>query len=176
MGMYDTVYAELDCPFCGRQYRYQPKSWEEAEKEVKENKQYQLETRQKIIHGEHPLLAPQELWASMDDYSDVDAWIAQLDSVENIEKYRTQPTLGLAEIQTKEFESIMQDYFIGDTVPKYFGHYYLSDSFLCGGCSTKEEMVWVTVWLEIEERRLKAVLVRSPETSQPGKEVHHVGI
>jgi len=37
-------------------------------------------------------------------------------------------------------------------------------------------MVWVTVWLEIEERRLKAVLVRSPETSQPGKEVHHVGI
>ena len=22
MGMYDTVYAELDCPFCGRQYHY----------------------------------------------------------------------------------------------------------------------------------------------------------
>jgi hypothetical protein len=27
MGMFDTVYAELDCPFCGRQYRYSPMSW-----------------------------------------------------------------------------------------------------------------------------------------------------
>ena len=169
MGMFDTVYAELDCPFCGRRYHYQPMSWEEAEKKVKKNIQRQFETRQKILQGERPLLVSQELWASFDDFTDVDAWIAQLDSLENIEKYRTERNLGLAEIQTKEFDCIMQAFYVGDAVGKYYGHYYIQEDFICGGCSNKEESVWVHVWLEIEERKLKAVLVRNPETGQPEK-------
>ena len=39
MGMFDTVYAALDCPFCGREYRYTPLSYEQAEQEIKKTKQ-----------------------------------------------------------------------------------------------------------------------------------------
>lgn len=42
MGMYDTVYAELDCPFCGRKYRHSPMSWEDAEREAKRHKEWEI--------------------------------------------------------------------------------------------------------------------------------------
>lgn len=37
--------------------------------------------------------------------------------------------------------------------------------------------MWVNVWFEIEERRLKAVLTRNPETGEPEREIHkHVPV
>jgi hypothetical protein len=38
MGMFDTVYAALDCPFCGRTYRHTPLSHEQAAEEIKKYK------------------------------------------------------------------------------------------------------------------------------------------
>jgi MoaA/NifB/PqqE/SkfB family radical SAM enzyme len=52
MGMYDIIYAELDCPFCGRQYRNAPLTQEQAEKEIWEYKQHQIQSRQDFLHGE----------------------------------------------------------------------------------------------------------------------------
>jgi hypothetical protein len=169
MGMFDTVYTELECPFCSRPYRYTPMAWEEAECEVKKHKQWALETRQKHLRGEEYPFSLQASWAKQDGFDDVDAWIAQLDAPEHIEAYRTRRHLGLAEIQTKEFESVLEAFYIGDEVPKYSGHYFIPEDFICAGCSTKDEIVFVDVWLEIDERRLKAVLVRDPETGEPGR-------
>ncbi len=105
MGMYDTVYAELDCPFCGRQYRYSPMSWEDAEREVKHNKEWQIESRQKFLRGEKAFYL-QDSWAKRDGFDDIDTWIGQLDTPDKIEAYRTERSLGLAEIPTKEFECV----------------------------------------------------------------------
>ena len=111
------------------------------------------------------------MWARQDGFDDIDAWIAQLDSPEKIEAYRTNKTLGLAEIQTKEFENTMTSFFIGDEVPKYSGHYFIPESFHCDGCSTKTESVYVKVWIEIEDRKLKAVYTRNPETNETEQEI-----
>ncbi len=37
--MFDTIYAELDCPFCGKQFRSIPMSWGEAKAKIENNKQ-----------------------------------------------------------------------------------------------------------------------------------------
>ena len=68
MGMYDTVYAELDCPFCGRQYRYSPMSWEDAEREVKRHKEWQIKSREKFLRGEKAFYL-QDFWAKRITYS-----------------------------------------------------------------------------------------------------------
>jgi len=169
MGMFDTVYAELDCPFCGRQYRYSPMSWEEAEREVRQHKQWQVESRRDFLRGEKRFYL-QDFWAKQDGFDDVDAWIAQLDAPDKIEAHRTRRHLGLAEIQTKEFENVLEEFYVGDEVPKYSGHYFISEDFKCAGCSSADESVYVKVWLEIEERKLKAVLTRDPETGEPARE------
>lgn len=171
MGMFDTVYAALDCPFCGREYRYTPLSYEQAEQEIKETKQGQIETRQKFLQGEKPSLQLQEVWARQDGFDEIDTWIDQLDAPDHIEAYRSRPSLGLAEIQTKEFENTMAEYYIGDKVPKYFGHYFIPATFHCEGCSTPEESVYVRVWLEIKERKLIAVRTRDPETDELSRQV-----
>ena len=171
MGMFDTVYAALDCPFCGRKYRYKPLSYEQAEQEIKKTKQDQIVSRQKFLQGKKQPLQLQEVWARQDGFDDIDTWIDQLDTPDHIEAYRTRPSLGLAEIQIKEFENIMEEYYIGDEVPKYFGHYFIPTSFHCEGCSTPKESVYVRVWLEIKNRRLKAVRTRNPETNEPSREV-----
>lgn len=49
MGMYDTIYAELDCPFCGRQYHDAPLTQEQAEKEIREYNQRQIRSWQDFI-------------------------------------------------------------------------------------------------------------------------------
>ncbi len=54
------------------------------------------------------------MWANQDGFTDVDAWIAQLDAPEHIEAYGTRKYLGLASMQAKAFESVMAEYFIGD--------------------------------------------------------------
>ena len=105
MGMYDTVYAELDCPFCGRQYRYSPVSWEDAEREVKRHKEWQIKSREKFLRGEKAFYL-QDFWAKRDGFDDIDVWIEQLNTPDKIEAYRTARALGLAEIQTKEFECV----------------------------------------------------------------------
>jgi hypothetical protein len=172
MSMNDTVFAELDCPFCGKQYRHHTMTWEEAESELKHSKQFQLELRQQILRGEKIPLVSQELWASLDDFSDVDLWIAQIDSSENIEAYRMQPQLGLAEIPTQEFDCLDLEFYIGSDVPTYSGHFYIPGLYKCAGCSSDEENVLVKVWLEIKDRKLTAVLVQNLETGLPEKEIH----
>lgn len=171
MGMYDTVYAELDCPFCGRQYRYTPLTQAEAMKEIQEYKQQQMEARLRHLHNKKEVLYLQDHWAKQDGFDDIDAWIEQLDRSKNIEEYRTRPYLGLAEIQTKEFENLFEEFYVGDEVPKYFGHYFIPEDFQCDGCSTSGNRVFVKVWLEIENRKLKAVLTYDPETGQPAREI-----
>ena len=80
MGMYDTVYAELDCPFCGRQYRYTPLTQAEAVKEIQEYKQLQMEARLRHLHNKKEVLYLQDYWAKLDGFDEIDAWIEQLDT------------------------------------------------------------------------------------------------
>ena len=75
--MYDTVYAELDCPFCGRQYRHTPLTQEQAEKEIRKYKQRQIETRQDFLRDEKKFYL-QEFWAKRDGFDNIEAWIEQL--------------------------------------------------------------------------------------------------
>ena len=171
MGMFDTVYAALDCPFCGRAYRHTPLSHEQAARELREHKQHQLKTRQQFLQDGEKRLDLQDFWARQAGFEDVDAWIEQLDSPGNIEAHRTRRHLGLAEIQTKEFDNILAEYYVGDEVPKYSGHYYIPEAFHCEGCSTPEERVYVSVWLEIEDRKLKAVLTYDPATGEAVREI-----
>lgn len=171
MGMFDTVYAELDCPFCGRQYRHSPMSWEAAERDIRRHKQLQIESRQSFLGGEKRFHL-QDYWAKRDGFDNIDAWIEQLDTPDRIEAYRTSRHLGLAEIQTKQFENVMDTFYVGDEIPQYTGHYFIREDFKCDGCSSVDESVYVNVWFEIEERRLKAVLTRNPETGEPEREIH----
>lgn len=104
------------------------------------------------------------------EQEDILAWIEQLDSPENIERWRTRKELGLADIQTKAFESILETYFVGDEVPAHWGHYFIVEGFPCQSCREKNEREYVKVWIEIEDRRIKVVLTHNPETGLPEKE------
>ena len=90
---------------------------------------------------------------------------------DKIEAHRTERSLGLAEIQTKEFECVLEQFYVGDEVPKYSGHYFIPEEFKCDGCSRADESVYVKVWLEVEDRKLKAVLTCDPETGEPAREI-----
>lgn len=170
MGVYDTVFAALDCPFCGREYRYAPLSWEEAERRAKENKQRQRDYQQKSQGREHSLMSSlQSLWASMDGFEDVDAWISQLDSDENIEARRTSPHLGLAEIQTKAFGCFLEELYVGDRVHVGGGRDYVPGTLRCSGCSGEAERVFVRVWIEVDQGRIQEVHTHHPETGEPEK-------
>jgi hypothetical protein len=181
MGMFDTVYAELDCPFCGRQYRHTPLSWEQAMQECKEIKERELEHTRSLDHPFDEFLRHTQVFRARADgfvirekeheQEDIDAWIEQLDSPESIERWRGRKELGLAKIQTKAFECLLEIYFIGDEVPAYWGHYFIEEAFACDGCSRSETKVYVKAWIEIEERRIQAVLTVNPETGQPEKEL-----
>ena len=171
MGMFDTIFAALVCPFCGRCYHHAPLSLEQAVQEIKEYKQRQIETRQEYLQDGVKFLYLQDLWAKQDGFDNVEAWIDQLDTPARVEAYRTRPFLGLAEIQTKEFDNVLAEYYVGDEVPKYSGHYFIPASFKCAGCSTPGENVYVSVWLEIGERKLKAVLTHDPETNEPARQI-----
>ena len=94
-----------------------------------------------------------------------------MDTPDNIEAHRTERSLGLAEIPTKEFECVLETFYVGDEVPKYSGYYFIPESFECDGCSTTNERVYVNVWLDIEERKLKSVLTHDPETGKPSREI-----
>jgi DNA-binding XRE family transcriptional regulator len=180
MGMFDTIYAELVCPFCGRQYRHTPLSWEQAKRECEERKaREQKHTQPPDNRWDELFRHTQGLRARLDGYpvregkyerEDILAWIEQLDSPENIERWRTRKELGLADIQTKAFDSILEMYFVGDEVPAHWGHYIIEEGFPCQGCREKDEREYVKVWIEIEDRRIKAVLTHNPETGQPEKE------
>src|SRR5574341_666335 len=78
--------------------------------------------------------------------------------------------LGLAEIQTKAFDSVLEMYFVGDKVSAHWGHYYIEEAFPCQDCKQKNESEYVKAWIEIQDRRIKAVLTYNPETGQPEKE------
>jgi hypothetical protein len=181
MGMFDTIYAELVCPFCGRQYRHTPLSWEQAKRECEERKEGELKHTQPPDNPWDELFRhTQAFRARADGFTvregayereDILAWIEQLDSPENIERWRTRKELGLAEIQTKAFDSILETYFVGDELPAHWGHYYIEEGFPCQGCREKNEREYVKAWIEIEDRRIKAVLTHNPETGQPEKEL-----
>lgn len=169
MGMFDTIYAELDCPFCGYQFRYAPMTWEAAEAEVRANKQFQIEERKRELDGSAAFKL-QSFWAKEDGYEDIDAWIEQLDRPEHIESHRMRKMMGLADIQTKAFERLMDDFYVGDAVPTtYPGHYYIPEEYECPGCSTENEMVFVKVWIEIQDHHIYRVLTHDPETGQTGQ-------
>lgn len=180
MGMFDTIYAELICPFCGRQYRHTPLSWEQAKRECEERKEGELKYAQPPDNPWDELFRhTQAMRARADGYpvregkyeqEDILAWIEQLDSPENIDRWRTRKELGLAEIQTKAFDSILEMYFVGDAVPANWGHYFIEEGFPCQGCREMNEREYVKAWIEIEDRRIKAVLAHNPETGQPERE------
>jgi DNA-binding XRE family transcriptional regulator len=181
MGMYDTIYAELVCPFCGRQYRHTPLSWEQAKRECEERKEGELKYSQPPDNPWDELFRhTQAMRARADGFAlregeyereNILEWIEQLDSPENIEHWRTRKELGLADIQTKAFDSILETYFVGDEVPAHWGHYFIEEGFPCQGCREKNEREYVKVWIEIEDRRIKAVLTHNPETGQPEKDL-----
>jgi putative transcriptional regulator len=180
MGMFDTIYAELICPFCGRQYHHTPLSWEQAKRECEERKEGELKYAQPPANPWDELFRhTQAMRARADGYpvregkyeqEDILAWIEQLDSPTYIERWRTRKELGLAEIQTKAFDSILGMYFVGDEVPAHWGHYFIEEGFPCQGCRQKNEREYVNAWIEIEDRRIKAVLTHNPETGLPEKE------
>ncbi len=180
MGMFDTIYAELICPFCSRQYRHTPLSWEQAKRECEEWKERELKYVQPPDNPWDELFRhTQAMRARADGYpvregkyeqEDILTWIEQLDSPENIERWRTRKELGLAEIQTKAFDSILEMYFVGDEVPAHWGHYFIEEGFPCQGCRERNEREYVKAWIEIEDRRIKAVLTHNPETGQPERE------
>jgi hypothetical protein len=170
MGYYDTIFAELDCPFCGKQYRHTPVTREKAEKLAKQNKQKKIDLLQDHKKSYTCNYNVQELWADDEGYSDVELWIAQLDSSENIEKCRTFPSLGLAEIPIEEWGGKLKAYYVGDRINQYWGHYFIQESFACDGCRIAKQPEKIHIWLEIEDRILKAVLTYNPETGQPEKE------
>ena len=180
MGMFDTIYAELICPFCGRQYRHTPLSLEQAKRECEEHKERELNHTQPSDNPWDEIFRHTQVFRARADgftlregeleREDIVTWIEQLDSPENIERLRTRKELGLAEIQTKAFDSILGMYFVGDEVPAYWGHYFIEEGFPCQGCREKNEREYVKAWIEIEDRRIKAVLTHNPETGQPEKE------
>ena len=180
MGMFDTIYAELVCPFCGRQYRHTPLSWEQAKRECKDWKERELKyTQPSEDRWDEFFRHTQAMRARADGFAlregeyereDILEWIEQLDLPENIEGWRTRKELGLAEIQTKAFESILEMYFVGDEVPAHWGHYFIEEGFSCLGCREKNEREYIKAWIEIEDRKIKAVLTHNPETGQPEKE------
>lgn len=179
-GMFDTIYSELVCPFCGRQYRHTPLSWEQAKRDCENRKEVELKHTQPSDNPWDELFRhTQAMRARADDFTlregeleweDILTWIEKLDSPENIERWRTRKELGLAEIQTKAFDSILGMYFVSDVVPAHWGHYYIEEGFPCKGCREKNEREYVKAWIEIEDRRIKAVLTHNPETGQPEKE------
>ena len=173
MEKYDTVYAELDCPFCGKQYRYTPMTWKEAEREVKASKQNFYTARQIFVPSNSNLQIIKGLYEKKNDVADMDAWIESYDSSLNIEAYRTQRYHGLAEIRIYDPDSSGWICYLGEKLGKYFGHYYIPASFTCGGYSHEANGIQVKVWLEIENRKLKAALVVNPETGLVEKEAHH---
>lgn len=180
MGMFDTIYAELVCPFCGWQYRHTPLSWEQAKRECEEWKERELKYSQPSENRWDEFFRHnQAMRARADGYTvreganereDILAWIEQLDSPENIERWRMRKELGLAAIQTEAFDSILRMYFIGDEVPAHWGHYFIEEGFPCQGCREKNDREYVKVWIEIEDRQIKAVLTHNPETGLPEKE------
>jgi DNA-binding XRE family transcriptional regulator len=180
MGMFDTIYAELVCPFCGRQYRHTPLSWEQAKRECEEWKKTELKHTQSPDNPWDELFRhTQAIRARADDFTlregeheqeDILAWIEQLDSPVNIERWRMRKELGLAEIQTKAFDSILEMFFVGDEVPAHWGHYFIEEGFPCQSCREMNEREYVKAWIEIEDRRIKAVLTHNPETGQPERE------
>ena len=180
MGMFDTIYAELVCPFCGRQYRHTPLSWEQAKRECEEWKERELKhTQPSEDRWDEFFRHTQAMRARADGFAlregeyereDILEWIEQLDSPENIERWRTRKELGLAEIQTIAFDSILEMYFVGDEVPAHWGHYFIEEGFPCLGCREKNEREYIKAWIEIEDRQIKAVLTHNPETGQPEKE------
>jgi hypothetical protein len=145
-------------------------SWEDAEREVKRHKEWQIKSREKSLRGEKAFYL-QDFWAERDGFDDIDIWIEQLDMPDKIEAYRTALSVELAKIQTKEFECMLETFYVGDEVPKYSGPYFIPEEFECDGCSTADEHVYVKVWLEIEERKLKAVLTYDHETGKPSQEI-----
>ena len=174
MRLYDTVYAELDCPFCGKQYRHTPMTREKAEKLVKQNKQNHLDLLHdhKKYSTNYPCV--QKYLAEKDGFLDVELWISQLDSAKNIQKCRTLPILGLVEIPTRELCGEMKVYLVGDKINQYWGHYFIQERFNCEGCRSANQPENINVWLEIEDRTLKAVLVRNPETGLPENKISHL--
>ena len=74
-------------------------------------------------------------------------------------------------VQTKDFENTMAEYYFGDKVPKYFGHYFIPASFHCEGCSILKEIVYVRVWLEIKDRKLITIRTWDPETDESAREI-----
>jgi uncharacterized protein (DUF433 family) len=153
MGMFDTIYAELVCPFCGWQYRHTPLSWEQAKRECEERKEGELKYAQPPDNPWDQLIRhTQALQARADGYTveegkheqeDILAWNEQLDSPKNIERWRTCKELGLAEIQTEAFDSILGIY------PVHWGHYFIEEGFPYQGCREKNAREYVKAWIEI---------------------------
>uniref|UniRef100_A0A7C4PKU0 Uncharacterized protein n=1 Tax=Anaerolinea thermolimosa TaxID=229919 RepID=A0A7C4PKU0_9CHLR len=147
MGMFDTIYAELICPFCGRQNRHTPLSWEQAKRECEKHKERELKHVQSSDNRWDEIFRHTQAFQALADGftaqegayepEDILAWIEQLDSPENIERWRTRKELGLADIQTKAFDSILETYFVGEEVPARWGHYFIEEGFSCQGCREK---------------------------------------
>ncbi len=168
MGMFDTVYTELTCPFCGHEYKYSPPSYENAKATLdsyrKRLEQDAKEPRSKFsdfqFFGKTPAEIQLQIEASNSDGA--------------IQEHVHRKDWGLAEVQTKDWECSLESYFVGDLVDyARYGHYFIPSMIWCKGCCVDKNGQpngHVSVWIEMDNHIIKNVLTKNPETDEPERE------
>jgi hypothetical protein len=69
-------------------------------------------------------------------------------------------------------------YYVGDLVDyARYGHYFIPSMILCGDCCYTDERQYkhqpyrsVSVWIEMDNHTIRAVLTKNPETGEPERE------
>lgn len=165
MGMFDSCYFELTCPFCGYEYKYSPPTYDKAKADldkwrVDAEDDYTNTTKSPFNKWRFLGMSPEE----------VKIYLENMNSDEAVRKYISGKQWGLCEVQTKEFESTLANYFIGDLAGyAHYGHYFVSEGFLCKGCCYNASQPYreVSCWIEMDSHIIKAALVNNPETDKP---------
>lgn len=163
MGMFDVIYSELTCPFCGHEYKYSPPSYEKAKADLDGWRKSADET---VANKDS---FAYKMWYAGLSEEEIQAKLQGMNSDDAIQTYINKKVWGLCEVQTKEFECLMSDYFIGDLVEyAHYGKYYVAEGFACNGCRTvdNQHIGRVGCWIEIDEHRITKVLTFNPETGK----------
>ncbi len=167
MGMFDSVLTELICPFCGYHYQYSPPSYADAkaylDKHRRELEKAYQEPRESLAYR------ITFLWDETEEQSK--ARIEASNSESEIQDYIHQKNWGLAEVQTKDWECVLANYYVGDLVEyARYGHYFIPSFIFCKGCcwdAKHQPTRHISVWIEVDNHIIKNVLTHNPETGQP---------
>ncbi len=168
MGMFDSVYTELTCPFCGYQYKYTPPSYAEAKKSLDKYHDNLVKDAKE----------PRSKWSDFQFFGkspdEIKVLIEHSNSDEAIQKYIDGKYWGLAEVQTKDWECSLESFFVGDLVEyARYGHYFIPSMIFCKGCCVDKNGQpngHVNVWIEMDNHIIKNVLTKNPETGEPERE------